>query len=281
MNALRKYWALFKISFKDRMFSSSEVLVRTVFFAAVIYIFSQLWGALSVQQLSGASQGASAAGASGASASSGTHAGDLVWYLFVTESIILSLPPLPEQVDQEIQTGSIAYQLVRPLSYVGSRAMAYLGDVCARFWINAFVGFATAFWMVGSPPHGGTLVGSIAVMLALILGAFLIHLSLSLCISMLGFWVEDTLPFFWIYSKAAFILGGLFMPIDYYPKWLRGFCGWLPFKDGVYTVAETLIHGSASVWILLGRQLGWATAGITLSVCLYHVGIERLEARGG
>jgi ABC-2 type transport system permease protein len=257
---LAKYWALFKISFKDRMSSPSEALLRTVFFGAVIFIFSRLWGALALD---------------------GSIAGgpDLVWYLFFTESIVLSLPPLTEQVDQEIQSGNIAYQLVRPLSYVLNRSMSYLGDVAARFMVNASAGFLMALFLVGHPPQGAHLW----MMIFLLAGAFLIHLSISLSISMLGFWVEDTLPFFWIYSKAAFILGGLFMPIDFYPEWLRRFSLFLPFRDSVYSVARAslIVYSSSDFLLLISRQLAWAVAGFLVASFLYRVGITRLEARGG
>jgi ABC-2 type transport system permease protein len=260
---LAKYWALFKISFKDRMSSPSEALLRTVFFGAVIYIFSRLWSTLAMD----------------GSIAGGVPSSDLVWYLFFTESIVLSLPPLTEQVDQEIQSGNIAYQLVRPTSYVLNRAMSYLGDVTARFTVNASAGFLMALFLVGHPPQGANL-GMIVFLLA---GAFLIHLSISLSISMLGFWVEDTLPFFWIYSKAAFILGGLFMPIDFYPEWLRRVSQFLPFRDSVYSVAQASlqVYSGADFMMLLSRQLGWALAGFLVANLLFRVGVARLEARGG
>jgi ABC-2 type transport system permease protein len=260
---LAKYWALFKISFKDRISSPSEALLRTVFFGAVIFIFSRLWASL----------------ASDGSIAGGPQSSDLVWYLFFTESIVLSLPPLTEQVDQEIQSGNIAYQLVRPMSYVLNRSMSYLGDVAARFTVNASAGFLMALFLVGHPPQGANLW----MMIFLLGGAFLIHLSISLSISMLGFWVEDTLPFFWIYSKMAFILGGLFMPIDFYPEWLRRFSQFLPFRDSVYSVAQASLQAytTGDFWILLSRQLGWAIAGFLVASVLYRTGVTRLEARGG
>jgi ABC-2 type transport system permease protein len=262
---VRKYAALFAIGFKDRMSAPAEVAARSVFFAVIIYVFSRLWQTLA---------------ASGAPFGAGTTARELVWYLFITEAIVLSLPPLPEQVDHEIQTGNISYQLVRPLDYIGSRAMGFLGDVLARFAVNAAVGIVAALALVGLPAEPGRLAAAVP----LVLGAFLIHLGMSLSISMLGFWVEDTLPFFWIYSKAAFILGGLFMPIDFYPQWLQRFCQFLPLRDGVYSVARMALRSAgrhAEVARLIERQLLWAGGGILLAWALCQAGLRRLEARGG
>jgi ABC-2 type transport system permease protein len=259
-----KYFALFKIAFKDRVASPADVMARAVFFGVIICIFSRLWATLA---------------AGGVNFGVASDQKQLVWYLFITESILLSLPPLPELVDQEIQTGNIAYQLVRPLDYVGNRAMAFLGDVCARFAVNVLVGAVAAGILVGLPTEPVYLLAAIP----LLIGAFLIHLGISLSISMLGFWVEDTLPFFWIYSKSAFILGGLFMPIDYYPEWLKSICRVLPFQDGVYSVAHSALHmaGGSSIWLVLGRQLAWSAGAIALASLTYRFGVERLEARGG
>jgi ABC-2 type transport system permease protein len=259
-----KYFALFKIAFKDRISSPADVAARAVFFGVIVLIFSRLWSTLAA---TGASFGAI-----------GDHR-QLLWYLFITESILLSLPPLPEMADQEIQTGSIAYQLVRPLDYVGNRAMAFLGDVLARFSVNVIVGAGVAYFLVGPPAEPVYLLMAIP----LLAGAFLVHMGISLSIGMLGFWVEDTLPFFWIYSKAAFILGGLFMPLDYYPAWLRRFCSFLPLQDCVYSVAHGALHmaGGSPAWLVIMRQIGWAVLTIGAASLLYRRGIRRLEARGG
>ncbi|MGZ3709741.1 MAG: ABC transporter permease [Bdellovibrionota bacterium] len=261
-----KYFALFRISAKDRISAPADVLARAFFFGAIIVVFSQLWKTLS---------------ASGGFLGSGASARDLVWYLFITESIILSLPPLPELVDQEIQTGNIAYDLIRPLDYVGARAVQFLGDVLARFLVNAVAGAIVAALLVGGPSHPGEL----AFALPLILGAFLIHLGICISISMVGFWVEDTLPFFWVYSKMSFVLGGLFMPIDYYPRWLQSLCRFFPMRDGVYSVAQVALglHSSThrEVLGLMLRQVAWAGAGVSVAALLYTRGIRKLEARGG
>lgn len=261
---LAKYAALFRISFKDRISSPAEVIARAIFFALIVFIFSRLWGTMAE---SGTTFGVA-----------GDHR-QLVWYLFITETILLSIPPLPELVDQEIQTGSIAYQLVRPLDYVGNRAMAFLGDVSARFFVNASVGALAAAALVGVPIESKYLVAAIP----LVFGAFLIHLGLSLSIAMLGFWVEDTLPFFWIYSKAGFIFGGLLMPIDYYPSWLREICRSLPLQDGIYSVAQSALHleGAGPPLPLFLRQIRWAFASVAVAAILFRAGVRRLEARGG
>lgn len=264
---LHKYGALLVISFRDRVSSPADVAARAVFFAAIIFIFSRLWKGISAFESYG----------------SGVPQRGLVWYLFITEAIMLSLPTLTELVDREIQTGDIAYQLVRPLSYVAARGMSFAGDVLARFSVNASVGACAALILVGPPP-AQNLGGWIVLILLAVAGAFLIHLSFSLAISMLGFWVEDTLPFFWAYSKSTFILGGLFMPIDFYPAWLQRFCHWLPFRDGMYSVARIALAPSVHIGefaSLFARQAVWIAGGLWVAATLYQGGIKKLEARGG
>ena len=48
----------------------------------------------------------------------------------------------------------------------------------------------------------------------------LIGRGMLLAIGLLAFWLEEVSPVFWIVQKAIFILGGLFLPIDFFPPGL-------------------------------------------------------------
>ena len=38
------------------------------------------------------------------------------------------------------------------------------------------------------------------------------------------------MPVFWIYQKLLFTVGGLFLPMEMLPDWLRKIAVWLPFR---------------------------------------------------
>ena len=57
---------------------------------------------------------------------------ELLWYLAITEWVILSLPPIHLRIESDVRTGDIAYRLPRPISYLGSRLAEEAGDVALR-----------------------------------------------------------------------------------------------------------------------------------------------------
>ena len=77
--------------------------------------------------------------------------------------------------------------------------------------------------------------------------AFLLQFLIKMSLALLAFWVEDTGPFFWIYSKVLFTLGGLFVPIDIYPEWLRRVAVMMPFNYVLYQPARLFEIGRAHV----------------------------------
>jgi ABC-2 type transport system permease protein len=48
-------------------------------------------------------------------------------------------------------------------------------------------------------------------------------------IGLSAFWIVDTSPFFWIWQKLTFVLGGLLFPLELYPQWLQRIAHATPF----------------------------------------------------
>lgn len=264
---LAKFGAVFRIEFRLNAGSGWERVLRAVFFATILLVFAQLWTAVGDRGGLGA-------------ASAGKSREQLIWYLFFTELILLSLPSMAEVSDREIQTGDIAYRLLRPFSYLAHRSAQFLGAVAARVAVHAALGAPIAWALAGAPPFGlsDLLLGGVPLLAA----AILVHLGFQMAIAGLGFWVEDTTPFFWIYHKACFIFGGLFMPLDLYPEWLRALCGFLPFQDAVGGPAAWLTAvARAPIGEALARAGVWAGLGLGAAVALYASGLRRLQSYGG
>src|SRR5207237_1814016 len=107
LRQLAKYWAIGRISLVAQTAYLGEMAVRTVFLAIILYVFLQLWTA-TYSSL-------------GSQTVSGFSVSQMVWYLLLTEAIVLSRPRLTRDVDQDVRTGDVAYQLIRPYDYVWYR----------------------------------------------------------------------------------------------------------------------------------------------------------------
>ncbi len=79
------------------------------------------------------------------------------------------------------------------------------------------------------------------------------------------------------------LLGGMVVPLDFYPDWLRWIADVLPFRATLYTPVA-LLAGKLSGGALafgLAHQLAWFGALVALSLGIESRGLRRLATQGG
>ena len=133
--AFRKYTWLGLIAARSNLAYLGEVATRTLFLAVILYIFLQLWRVTYSE--------------TGAATLGGLTLAQMLWYLAMTEAITLSTPRVAQEVDQDVRTGALAVQLIRPLDYPLARLWMTLGERLVRFGLNAAVGAVLALLLVG------------------------------------------------------------------------------------------------------------------------------------
>jgi ABC-2 type transport system permease protein len=153
-----------------------------------------------------------------------------------------------------------------------------LGDACLRLVANVLAGGAVVWWLVGQPPDPRwwpLVLGAIA-------GAWAIDCCLSVAIGLLAFVTEDVAAFEWIYSKLLMTLGGLLIPLDFYPDWLRTAVVHLPFAYSVYGPARAFVGEDASAFAgLFAGQALWLAVLVGVVWGGHHRGLRWLNVNGG
>ena len=124
--------------------------------------------------------------------------------LTASEAIMLGRARIQDDISDEVKTGAIAYSLGRPYHYLGFKFACYWGETAVRMLVHIAVGIAIALLAVGPIQVTAVQLGALAVSVTL---ALILNFLIVACISLLAFWVEDTVPFFWIYGKLLFVLG--------------------------------------------------------------------------
>lgn len=262
-HSLKKYTFLAQTSFFSKVAYPIDVLVRTFFFALILFIFTQLWGAL-------LGEGTSIVGFTRS---------QLVWYLMVTESIMLSNSRIDRRIEDDIKSGAVAYVLIRPLHFVWYQCSIYFGETLGLLLFNLAVGAGVATFLVGAPPLSLFSLPPLLVALAL---AFLLNFFTRMSLALLAFWVEDTGPFFWVYSKVLFTLGGLFMPLEVYPVWLQRIAAALPFNYILYRPARLFVAFSYRDALgAVGGQVLWTVVLLVLTLAMYSQGVKKVSVNGG
>ncbi|MBV8085647.1 MAG: ABC-2 family transporter protein [Chloroflexi bacterium] len=260
-----KYAAVLSVTAQSALAYPIESFARTGFMALVIFVFAQLWA--TTFRLSGQSQVA------------GFDLPRMVWYLVVTEGIILSCPRTFTLIDQEVKNGDVAYVLNRPYSYALFHCATYMGNGLLILPLNLLVGGALAFAMAGPPSLPPAAWP--AVLLCIVL-AMSVNFVVELAIGLLAFWFEDTYAFFWIYQKIVFTLGGLFLPLDVFPRGLRQVGSVLPFTSVAYGPARLSAQFTPRLFAsTAGMQLGWLAVLGLLAAFVFSRAVRRLSVNGG
>lgn len=181
----------------------------------------------------------------------------MIWYLIMTETVVLSTSRIFLDISESVKSGELAYSLVRPISYPILQVMQSLGNSLPRFLTNLITGVAVVWPILGAV--AGSFEGLCAFLVLAFLGLLLDAL-IALLIGLTAFWIEDVTPVSWIYQKLLFTVGGMFVPLDLFPAWLRSIVDYLPFRLIVYAPAKMFVAFS----------LGSFCAAL-LQVCIYVV----------
>lgn len=88
--------------------------------------------------------------------------------------------------------------------------------------------------------------------------------------------------FEWIYSKFRLILGGVLIPLDFFPDWLRAAALSLPFSYTIYGPARLFVQPEFARFAdLLFRQGLWLCLFALLLTAFYRRGARWLAINGG
>ena len=259
-----KYWAILKTQVSNRITYAGDLAAHSLTIVMFMWIFMQLWRTTYA--------------ASGSDTLAGLTLRHTLWYLMMAEVIMLSKPRLSRGISQAVKDGSIAYLLNKPYDFLLYQLSLGLGDSLMSTLFNLLAGGITVWLLVGPPPEiwGWPLVCSA------MLFAWLIDFCINALIGLAAFITEEVSAFDWIYSKFLLLLGGVLIPLDFFPLWLQQITRVLPFAYTIYGPARLFIQPSPERFFnLVGAQLLWIFSLATLVILAYRRGLSRLAVNGG
>jgi ABC-2 type transport system permease protein len=216
---------------------------------------------------------------SGQAQMEGYSLADIVWYLAMTETITLSSSRVFTEISEQVKAGNLAYTLARPLSYPWYQVANSLGGSVPRFLLNLL----TAVTVVGLGT--GMVAGSLKGLLAFVVTAalaLLLDALVAVLIGLSAFWIEEVTPAFWIYQKLLFTVGGLFLPLEMFPGWLRRIAEWLPFQFIAYVPARTFVAFNPDLALrAIGGQAAYVGILAALVTLVWRRAQRRMVVHGG
>ena len=206
----------------------------------------------------------------------GYSAAALTWYIATSESVTISLNiRMIGDLGEDIGSGVVAVELLRPASVLWIRVASELGRAAARLLVIGPAGVGLATLTVGQPPSWPALVLAVpAAALALTANVIAQH-----AFAASAFWLRNATTAWFLYQKLVFVLGGMLIPLEVFPGWLEAVARALPFQAMAYAPAR--IAAGHVEPLLLAGQMAWI-AGLALAArAVFRMGERRLQVVGG
>lgn len=206
----------------------------------------------------------------------------IVTYIWLGQAM---LGVLPWGVDAEIRgminTGSVAYELLRPLDLYSlwySRAMAARTAPTLLRSIPLFV-LAGLFFGLQAPPSVLCGLGWILTTC----GAILLASAITTLVNISLLWTISGDGMMRLVPTLVYVFSGLLVPLPLLPDGLRAFLEFLPFR-GIVDAPFRVYLGHippAQVGFAFGHQMAWTLALVLLGRLLLARGTRRLVVQGG
>jgi ABC-2 type transport system permease protein len=192
----------------------------------------------------------------------------VAWSMFLFFALSnMRIRDVSGDIAEDIRTGNIETLLNKPIGYLNFRFWYVLGGSLYYTAILAPLGILTMWLTIGIPSTMTTAFFVLSCLMAIILGTILTFLIWSV-VGLASFWIEDIEPLEWLVGKLATIVGGSYLPVAFFPTWMRQLSTGSPFgamNFVTYTVYPNWIKNSYG---MLGMQLMWI---IIFGLVLYFV----------
>jgi ABC-2 type transport system permease protein len=259
-----KYLAIFRTQIQNRFAYAAEVAAQSLAIVLFVWIFYLLWRATFA--------------ASGVASLNGLTLQNTLWYLMLAEVIVLSKPRIARRISEEVKDGTIAYLLNKPMHYLLYQLSIGLGDGITAMLFNLIFGGIITWLLVGPPPSPA---GWPLVLIAMLF-SWLLDFCFNALIGLAAFIAEEVNAFEWIYQKLLFLLGGLLIPLDFFPVWLQKIALATPFAYTVYGPARLFVEPSLERFLSLVTLQGlWLLVLSGVLLFSFERVVRRLVINGG
>ncbi|HEU4962762.1 MAG TPA: ABC-2 family transporter protein [Bacilli bacterium] len=261
---VQKYAAVGRITVRNNFAYIRSFLIRSWFLLVILFIFVQLWRVTFEGE--------------GTSLIAGYSFEQIIWYLIFGEAIVLSSPRLPTKIEEEVKKGDVGYQLTRPMSYLLYHYFSFMGEAYVRVAVNLVLGGTLGVVLFGWPDFGFGWLGFLVVSIGSFTVLYVCYMMIALC----AFWVEETKGLMFVFNKLVFTIGGMMLPLEFFPETMQTVARWLPFQAVTYFAAKS---GVRFEWGAFGQmlltQLLWIVVLSGLLVLVYRKGVSKLNVNGG
>ena len=263
MAELGVYWGFARLRFADLIANRSRFLIGIGSYFIYVSVYAALYHALYAGQ----------------SRVGGLNLQGALTYVAVAWMLrSLYTNTIDREVTEEVRRGDIALSLLRPVDYPWSRQAGAAGEALVRaliFTLPASLLIAVVYPL--SPPAGFT--AALGCLLGTLLASF-IYSQLNLLVGLSAAFTEHTVGVQRAKNAMVDLLGGVLIPLTFFPHWAQTLLAWLPFQAVTYTPVAMYL-GKVDVFRGLTLQLGWAVLLFLLVRLMWKKALDVLTVQGG
>lgn len=263
---MRKYLFIFKSQIMSNLQYAFNIVTSFLGFFILLFIFFNLWQYIYADPNE---------------VINGYTVDQMIWYVVITEILwgTVGGRMLCNKICEDVKGGNIAYNINKPYSYIGYSLSTHLGDMFLKGIIFTALGMLTGYIFLGSFPN----LNLLSVLAVLISGIFATVISslLVMFIGLFSFIIEDSTPFYWLYSKAVLVLGTLF-PIEYFPSIMQPILKFSPIYVISYGPARLFVNFAWQDFIkIIIAQVIYIAISWGICSLVYKKGVKNLNVNGG
>lgn len=264
---LLKYLEVLKVSYLSRSAYIADLFSYGSLAAFRAWVYTQLYSKVFL--------------ARGVEVINGLDLKTTIWLLSMVQSFQVSsrTKKMMKNINDDIRNGDIAYSMVKPFNYMFFNISSNFGSILANISINILISVAAALILVGPIRVE---ISHLALGAVLLFFGYLINISAAFVLGITAFWTEDNSGTRWIYDKLLWIFGGAFLPVAFFPGWLRQIAELLPFTNIFYSPVKTALQFDLHLfWKYLAVQIFWLAFLLVSGQMLFNKARKNLSVNGG
>ncbi len=190
-----------------------------------------------------------------------------LWSMFIYFCLMtLKLRNIFSLIMNDVKSGNVEMFINKPISYIFLNFYKAIGQGLYSFIVISVLGSFAMAVFVGVPTVNPVIFIP-TLIITMILGQILCLIIYSL-VGILAFFIQDVRPVYWIVDKFVMILGGSYLPIAMFPKFMKVLAYISPF--GAINFATSTVY---DYWnnMFISRillQIGWI---VIFGFFLYYV----------
>ena len=263
---MKKYLFIYKTEVMSNLQYIFNILVGFIGYFIMMFIFLNLWKYIYSDPNE---------------VINGFTMNQMIWYIIITEILwsTVSGRKFCHKIANDVKGGNIAYNINKPYNYIGYSLFNHLGACTVKGFMYTVLGIIVGYVFLGSFPSL-SIFSILAVLLTCIL-ATVISTLLIIFVGLFSFIIEDSTPFYWLYSKIILLFGTIF-PIEYFPKVVQPILKFSPVFAVNYGPAKLFVDFSFNTFIVVViAQIIYIIIAYTLCALVYKKGVKRLNVNGG